>query len=71
MKALGIAFSARKRGNCLNCLEYLLSKLKEHGSENEVINAYDHEIKPCSHCNQECFARELRSKDETCPTEAF
>jgi multimeric flavodoxin WrbA len=67
MKALGIAFSARKRGNCLNCIEYVLTKLKEHGFETEVINAYDSEIKPCSHCNYECFAKELRGKKEECP----
>lgn len=67
MKALGIAFSARKRGNCLNCVEYVLSKLKEHGFENEVVNVYDLEIKPCSHCSYECFSRELRGKDEACP----
>lgn len=67
MKALGLAFSARKRGNCLNCIEYVLKKLKEQGFENEVVNAYDCEIKPCSHCNYECFGRELRGKDEECP----
>jgi len=67
MKALGIAFSARKRGNCLSCVEYVLSKLEEHGFENEVVNVYDNEIKPCSHCSYECFARELRCKDEACP----
>jgi multimeric flavodoxin WrbA len=67
MKALGIAFSARKRGNCLDCAEYVLAKLKEHGFETEVINAYDSEIKPCSHCNYECFAQELRGKKEECP----
>jgi multimeric flavodoxin WrbA len=67
MKALGIAFSARKRGNCLNCIEYVLAKLKEQGFETEVINAYDSEIKPCSHCNYECFAKELRGKKEECP----
>jgi len=67
MKALGIAFSARKRGNCLNCIDYVLTKLKEQGFETDVINAYDCEIKPCSHCNYECFARELRSEDEKCP----
>jgi multimeric flavodoxin WrbA len=67
MKALGIAFSARKRGNCLNCIEYVLTKLKEHGFETEVVNAYDSEIKPCSHCNYECFAKELRGKKEACP----
>jgi len=67
MKALGIAFSARKRGNCLNCIGYVLTKLKEQGFETDVINAYDCEIKPCSHCDYECFARELRGEDEKCP----
>lgn len=67
MKALGIAFSARERGNCLNCIEYVLTRLGEQGFEVEVINAYDHEIKPCSHCNYECFAHKLRGKDEECP----
>jgi multimeric flavodoxin WrbA len=67
MKALGIAFSARKRGNCLNCIDYVLAKLKEPGSETEVINAYDSEVKLCSHCNYECFAKELRDKKEECP----
>jgi multimeric flavodoxin WrbA len=67
MKALGVAFSARKRGNCLNCIEYVLTKLKEQGFAIEVINAYNHEIKPCSHCNYECFAKELRDKKEECP----
>ena len=67
MKALGIAFSARKRGNCLNCIDFVLTKLKEQGFETDVINAYDCEIKPCSHCDYECFARELRGKDQECP----
>jgi multimeric flavodoxin WrbA len=67
MKALGIAFSARKIGNCLNCIEYVLTKLKEQGFAIEVINAYNLEIKPCSHCNYECFAKELRNKKEECP----
>ncbi|MDI6847850.1 MAG: flavodoxin family protein [Candidatus Bathyarchaeia archaeon] len=67
MKALGIAFSARKRGNCLNCIEYVLSKPKEQKFKTEVINVYDCEIRPCSHCNYECFAHELRGKDEECP----
>jgi len=67
MKALGIAFSARKRGNCLKCIEYVLAKLKEQGFETEVINVYDYDVRPCSHCNYECFARELRNKDEQCP----
>ncbi len=67
MKAFGIAFSARKKGNCLNCIEYVLAKLKEEGFETEVINAYNLEVKPCSHCNYECFTKELRGKKEKCP----
>jgi len=67
MKALGIAFSARKRGNCLDCAEYVLTKLKDQGFKTEIINAYDCDIKPCSHCNYECFAEKLRSKSEECP----
>jgi multimeric flavodoxin WrbA len=67
MKALGIAFSARKRGNCLNCAEYVLAKLKDEGFEIEVVNAYDYDIKSCSHCNYECFAEKLRGKSEACP----
>ena len=67
MKALGLAFSARKRGNSLNCVEYVLKRLKEQGFETWIINAYDCQIEPCSHCNYECFAPELRGKDEECP----
>jgi multimeric flavodoxin WrbA len=67
MKALGIVFSARKRGNGLNCVEYVLKKLVEYGFETEIVNAYDYEIKSCSHCNYECFSNELRGKDEKCP----
>jgi multimeric flavodoxin WrbA len=67
MKALGIVFSARKRGNSLNCTEYVMAKLKEQGFKTEVINAHDYKITPCSHCNYECFALQLRGKDEKCP----
>ncbi|MEM3641959.1 MAG: flavodoxin family protein [Candidatus Bathyarchaeia archaeon] len=67
MKALGIAFSARKRGNCLNSLEYVLEKLKAQKFETEIINIYDYDITPCSHCNYECFGLKLRGKEEECP----
>ena len=67
MKALGIAFSARKRGNCLCCVEYVLKKLEEKDFTTEIVNVYDYEIRPCSHCNYECFAKELRGKEEECP----
>jgi multimeric flavodoxin WrbA len=66
MRAFGIAFSARKRGNCLSSVEYVLTKL-EKGFETEVINFYDYEIRPCSHCNYECFAHATRNKNESCP----
>ncbi|MGB9778697.1 MAG: flavodoxin family protein [Candidatus Bathyarchaeales archaeon] len=67
MKALGIAFSARKRGNCLNSVEYVLAKLKAQKFETEIINIYDNKVKPCSHCNYECFGLKLRGKEERCP----
>ena len=67
MKALGIAFSARKRGNCLNSVEYVLAKLKAQKFETETINIYDNKVKPCSHCNYECFGLKLRGKEERCP----
>jgi multimeric flavodoxin WrbA len=67
LKALGIAFSARKRGNCLSCVEYALGRLKEQEFEIETINAYDYEIRSCSHCNYECFANSLRGKNKECP----
>jgi len=63
MKVCGIIFSARKEGNCLKCVKYCLGKFKEHGFESEIISAFDLEIKPCSHCNYECFA------DKKCPIE--
>ncbi|MCK4396085.1 flavodoxin family protein [candidate division WOR-3 bacterium] len=57
MKALGIVFSARKAGNCSNCVKYCLDKFSERGFETEFLNAYDLKILPCSHCNYECFAK--------------
>jgi multimeric flavodoxin WrbA len=67
MKALGIAFSARKRGNCLNSLEYVLAKLKAQKFKTEIINIYDYEVMPCSHYNYEYFGLKLRGKEEECP----
>lgn len=67
MKALGIAFSARKRGNSLKCVEYVLAKLKKYRFQVEIVNIYDLQVKPCSNCNYECFSKELRGKEEKCP----
>jgi len=67
LKALGIAFSARKKGNCLECIEYVLAKLKKHKFQTEIVNIYDLQVKPCSNCSYECFSRELRGREEKCP----
>jgi multimeric flavodoxin WrbA len=69
MKALGIAFSARKQGNCLNSVEYVLTGLREEGFETEIINAYNCNINPCGHCSYECFSHELTGKNEACPVQ--
>lgn len=55
MKALGLVFSARAKGNCLDCAEFVLGRLAEAGFETEVLNMYEHSISPCAHCNYECF----------------
>ena len=47
--------SARKRGNCYDLAKLMLSHLRSREVEVELINAYDHRITPCSHCNYECF----------------
>ncbi|MFQ6087820.1 MAG: flavodoxin family protein [Candidatus Methanofastidiosia archaeon] len=63
MKVLGIAFSARKEGNCVKCLKHCLDKFREYGFKTEILNAFELEIRSCSHCNYECFA------DRKCPIE--
>jgi multimeric flavodoxin WrbA len=67
MNALGIAFSARRKGNCLDCVEYVLTKLRDNGFETSIVNAYEYSITSCSHYNYECFASRLRGADEKCP----
>ena len=59
VKVLGIAFSARKEGNCLSCVGYCLDRFGENGFDVELLNAYDREITPCSHCKYECFSELL------------
>jgi len=55
VKILGVVFSARKEGNCLKCVKYCLERFKEYEFETDVINVFEMEIKPCTHCNYECF----------------
>lgn len=63
MKVLSIVFSAREEGNCLKCVEYCLDRFREYGFETEVMNAFELEIRSCSHCGYECF------DNKKCPIE--
>ena len=69
MKVAGVVFSARKRGNCFDCVKYCLDKLEGKVFRTVLVNAFDYEIKPCSHCNYECYAKTIRGREEQCPIE--
>jgi len=62
MEALGLVFSARRKGNCLSCVEFVLKELEKEGFKIEVLNMYEYNIHPCNHCSYECF-----SKNGKCP----
>lgn len=67
MKVAALVFSARKSGNGFHCMKYCLGRLEEKGFKTVLVNAYEYEIKPCSHCNYECYAKTIRGRDEWCP----
>jgi len=67
VKALGLIFSARKRGNCYDCANYCLDRLREESIETQLINIHDYTIEPCNHCNYECFSERIRGTKEICP----
>jgi len=67
LKALGLVFSARKHGNCYDCVNYCLERLRKEGIETRLISMYDYRIEPCSHCDYECFSERIRGTKETCP----
>jgi len=69
MKVAGVVFSARKTGNGFSCIRYCLDRLEGKGFKTVLINAFDYEIKPCSHCNYECYAKTIRGREEQCPIE--
>ena len=69
LKVAGVVFSARREGNCLRCMEYCLERLREKGFTTTLVNAYDYNIKPCSHCDYECYASIIRDRKEKCPTQ--
>jgi multimeric flavodoxin WrbA len=57
MKAIALVFSARKKGNCYDFADYVLSQMKKEGAETELVNFCDYSIKPCQHCDYECLGR--------------
>jgi len=67
MKVAGLVFSARKTGNGFSCMRHCLHRFEERGFRTVLLNAFDYEIKPCSHCNYECYGEEIRGKLEECP----
>jgi len=69
MKVLGLAFSARKHGNCQDCVNCCLQKFRDENFETQLINLHDYKIKPCSNCNYECFSERIRGTKETCPVD--
>ena len=67
MKIVGLVFSARKEGNGFNFMKYCLDRFEKKGFETKLVNAFDFDIKPCSHCNYECYSEEIRDTHENCP----
>jgi len=73
MKAIALVFSARKKGNCYDFADFVLSQMKKEGVETELVNFCDYDVKPCQHCDYECLARvnlETGKKEQgECPVE--
>ena len=50
MNVLAIVATNRRKGTIVNICTQYLSAAKQAGHETEMINLYDHEIKPCIGC---------------------
>jgi len=61
MRALGISFSGRQRGNCDRCLAY---SLKQLGSDSAAVYIRKHPITPCGGCEYICFSGALCPKKD-------
>jgi multimeric flavodoxin WrbA len=57
MKAIALAVSARKRGNCYDFARYTLDRLQGSGVKTELVNFCDYRILPCQHCDYECLQK--------------
>ena len=71
MKAVALAVSARKRGNCYDFAQFVLDRLAANGVETELINFYDYQITPCQKCAYECLQHcdPRKGVDAPCPIE--
>jgi len=73
MKAIALVFSARKKGNCYDFADFVLSQMKKEGVETDLVNFCDYSIKPCQHCDYECLARVNpgtgKKEQDECPVE--
>jgi multimeric flavodoxin WrbA len=58
MKVVGLNFSSRINGNCYNCVDYCLKRIKSRGYEVEIINFFNYEVNPCGLCDYQCFQTE-------------
>ncbi len=68
MKAIALAVSARKDGNCYDFAEFVLGRLAVNDVETELINFYDYQITPCQKCAYECLGHcDPRKGDAPCP----
>jgi multimeric flavodoxin WrbA len=69
MKAIALAVSARKHGNCCDFAQFSLKRLQAKGVETELVNFHDHCILPCQGCEYECIQHldPCKGKDAPCP----
>lgn len=67
MRALGLIFSARKQGNCYDCVSYCLQQLEKREIETRIISLSEHKIQQCSNCKYECFSERISGTKESCP----
>ena len=63
MKALGIAGSPRKGGNCEILTTHALKAIAEEGIETELISLAGLDIRPCTGCGA-CSGKELCTVDD-------
>ena len=71
MKAVALAVSARKKGNCYDFAQFVLDRLVTNRVETELINFYDYQITPCQRCAYECLQHcdPEKGVDAACPIE--